>query len=204
MPGYLVFYNKSFADVEKKIAFDFFEVVKLVNDPRALVNTSLDKLEINAELFEDGTGMTIEEPLLPTFMIENIEDMDTSYDKWETTRILDYNSKISQYNHLEDKKRRTYIYFPPGVIGLTDFIGAKKDSLRSKVELQLYSNVFGLKFNVPNGGQVTMPSYYILWKIGVKDSVEKLTLRHQQKDTSAALLIDGFTRLGLKIEDDSM
>lgn len=195
-PGWAVLFNQGFELVKLDIAFDYFEVIKFCHDPREISRESI----LTAELFEDGTGMVVKEPLIPSFFINNIKELSTyGSDKngWGATRKRDYNKKMKAFEK-EKQYRLTTIHFPKNIIGTNEFIGHKKTSTsdRKNVELRVFSNIFEFWHVVGNSKQL-YPMYYAFWKIGIKGTMDDLSLQ-KKSDEQVDDACSGFKGLSMQ------
>jgi hypothetical protein len=185
MPGYHLLYNAGFVDTKRTQSFDFFEVMKTVTDPRDIGN-----FDVFAELLPDGSGMVVSEPLVAPFFVHNVKEWNTK-DPFAVSRLKDYNSKMNLYKSIPKKVRLTTIKFPFGTVGTTDFIGGKRNSSRKQVELHAFNTIFDCEANMAAFGKVKkFPNYFITWKIGVKGTVENLSLSPQNQDGASQICAD--------------
>ena len=170
-PGWAVIYNQGFEHSKLDIAFDYFEVIKFCHDPREVSQGSI----VTAELFEDGSGMVVKEPLIPAFFLKNIIELSNDgSDKngWGGSRKRHYNKKMKPFAS-QKQYRSTTILFPQNIVGTNEFIGFKKKSERKNIELRVFSNIFQFWTSL-QGTEQLFPMYYAFWKIGIKGTMSYL------------------------------
>lgn len=175
-----------FSESTSSIAFDYFEVMRFPPDGRDILNLHGHDATFSARLLEDGTGIVVTEPLLPTYFLNNIAEMH-SMDPFPVEKKIDYLGKLDKYKVLPDQQRHTTIYFPDGIIGTTDYIGADKESTNRQTDLLLFSNLFQCNVkSVTDDEDGEVLCYYGYWKIGVKGTTKKKTwLRDHDVDSAA-------------------
>jgi hypothetical protein len=186
MPGYQVIYNQGYNDIVRKKSFDFFEVMKTVSDPR-----DIGDYAVFAELLPNGSGMVVSEPLIAPYFIQNVKEWNKK-DPFELCRLKDYNSKMARYRELQKKVRLTTIHFPAGIVGTTDFIGGKENSSRKQVELETFRTIFDCQAKMLAFGDKVkcFPNYFITWKIGVKGTIETLSLGPEDQEAASQICLD--------------
>lgn len=155
-------------------------MIKFCHDPREVSQGST----ISAELFEDGTGMLVKEPLIPAYFLHNIVELSndgSDKEGWGGTRKRDYNKKMKEYHASANQSRTTTINFPAGIVGTNEFIGHKKKSSRKHIELRRFSNSFQMWTSLSTVDQL-FPMYYAFWKIGIKGTMDDLSLAKQANE----------------------
>jgi hypothetical protein len=193
-PGWAVLFNQGYENKKLDIAFDYFEVIKFCHDPREVSQGSI----VKAELFSDGTGMIVKEPLVPAFFLSNIMELTTEgsdTDGWGGTRRRDYNKKMKAFAS-QKQYRTTMIHFPQNIIGTNEFIGFKKKSDRKNIELRVFSNIFQF-WTTLQGTEQLFPMYYAFWKIGIKGTMDDLSLE-KKDDEEVDEACTGFKNLNMQ------
>ena len=172
--GYGVTYVERFPDAKGAMVYDYFEVMRYIPDGRDILNLKGKGAIVSAKLLQDGTGMVISEPLLPSYMWQNLPEMNDG-EEFSKEKKIDYLEKVKLYKESGEKTRQTTIYFPDGVIGSTEYIGADPDSTERGTDLALFDNMFYVPIpSVTDEDDAEVLCYYGYWKIGVKGSTKKL------------------------------
>ena len=175
-----------FTESTSTIVYDYFEVMWFPPDGRDVLNLQGHDATISAKLLDDGSGIVVSEPLLPTYLLQNITDMH-QMDPFPTEKKIDYLGKIKKYKELPDQQRQTTIYFPDGITGTTDYIGADPESTNRRTDLLLFSNLFQCPVkSVTDDDDGDILCYYGYWKIGVKGTTKKKSWKRDIDIDSAA------------------
>ena len=74
-PGFGCSYVKQYSDLFNPVVYDYFDVIRYPPDGRDILNVKGHSACISAKLLEDGTGMVVTEPLLPSYMWQNLAEM---------------------------------------------------------------------------------------------------------------------------------
>ena len=185
-PGYGVSYVEKFPDQDGSMVYDYFEVMRYIPDGRDILNLKGKRSVVSAKLLEDGTGMVITEPLLPSYMWQNLPEMDEG-DPFSKSKRIDFLGKVKLYKESGEHLRQTTLYFPDGVIGSTDYIGADPDSTDRGKDLALFENMFYVPIpSVTDEDDAEILCYYGYWKIGVKGTTKKVNW-HSDADVDSTV-----------------
>jgi hypothetical protein len=156
------------------MVYDYFEVMRYIPDGRDILNLKGKRSVVSAKLLENGTGMVITEPLLPSYMWQNLPELNEG-DRFSKEKKIDYLGKVKLYKESGENLRQTTLYFPDGVIGSTEYIGADFDSTERGTDLALFDNMFYVPIpSVTEEDDAEILCYYGYWKIGVKGTTKKL------------------------------
>jgi hypothetical protein len=172
-PGFGCSYVMQFPDPGGSMVYDYFEIMRFPPDGRDVLILVGHEPTVSAKLLEDGTGMVVTEPLLPSYLWQNLSEMH-HMDPFPKEKKIDFLSKVKSYKELPEQQRHTTIYFPDGIVGTTDYIGADPESTDPRTDLQLFSNLFHCPVNsVTDDEDGEVLCYYGYWKIGVKGTTKK-------------------------------
>ena len=186
-PGFGCSYVKQYSDPYLPMVYDYFDIMRFPPDGRDVLNVKGHTACISAKLLDDGTGMVVTEPLLPSYMWQNLAEMHEG-DPFPKEKKIDMLGKARDYKESPSKERQTTIYFPDGIIGTTDSIGADSGSTERQTDLELFSNMFFCpvqSMTADKDGVIL--NYYGYWKIGIKGTTKKVSLtNHADIDSAAA------------------
>lgn len=177
---------KQYSDPFVPMVYDYFDIMRFPPDGRDVLNVKGHSSCISAKLLEDGTGMVVTEPLLPSYMWQNLAEMHEE-DPFPKEKKIDMYQKVKDYKELPDNLRHTTIYFPDGIIGTTDYIGADLGSTERRTDLELFSNMFHCPVeSVTDDTDGAILNYYGYWKIGIKGTTKKVSWTNDADVDSAA------------------
>jgi hypothetical protein len=161
------------------MVYDYFVIMRFPPDGRDVLNLQGHDACFSAKLLEDGTGMVVTEPLLPSYLWQNLAELNDQ-DPLPKEMKIDILGKVQAYKESAEQYRRTTIYFPDGIIGTTELIGADYESIDRRTDLELFSNIFHCPIkSVTDEDDGNVLCYYAYWKIGVKGTTKKVKLARE-------------------------
>jgi hypothetical protein len=173
--GFAATYLSNYSDPDGKVVYDYFEVMRFAPDCRDVLELPNNKATVSAKLLEDGSGMVVSEPMMPTFLWNNLAQMHEE-DAFPQPKKVDFIGKIQAFEQAGEKQtRHTTIYFPDNIIGTTEFIGSDPLSTERSTDLELFLNIFNVPLpSVSRDEDADFLCYYAYWKIGVKGTAKKV------------------------------
>ena len=199
-PGFGCSYVKQYTDPYTPMVYDYFDIMRFPPDGRDVLNVKGHTSSILAKLLDDGTGMVVTEPLLPSYMWQNLAEMHEG-DPFPKEKKIDMLGKAREYKELLSKERTTTIYFPDGIIGTTDYIGADNGSTERRTDLELFNNMFFCPVqSVTADKDGVILNYYGYWKIGVKGTTKKVNWTSDVDVDSTARRMDKLKLTSIKGE----
>lgn len=175
-----------FAEEDTSLVYDYIEVIRFPPDGRDILNVKGQDASISAKLLPDGSGIVVTEPLLPTYLWQNMAEMH-AMDRFSKEKKIDYLGKVKKYKELPEQDRQTIIYFPEGIIGTTEYIGSDQESTNRQTDLELFANLFHCPLeSVTDDEEAEVLCYYGYWKIGIKGTTKKSSWTRDADIDSAA------------------